>query len=199
MEPFNEKGDEIKILYNNLAKENLILKDFNPDSVILKVYKKYICRFINAYINDSNKNKLLFRKINYLCNLIKSLKDPDNNLLKYKSSNKENTRKVLFLFYLIIFHNQISLQEKKVQISLQGENDNNKKEIIDIYKKIKKLYNLLHIISLIFSKSYLDKVINLEDLEILLKILVLFTINNHSNLDIKRKSNIENIMYLKEL
>jgi hypothetical protein len=51
---------------------------------------------------------------------------------------------------------------------------------------------------LIFSKSYFDKVINIEDLEILLKMLILFSINNESNLDIKGKRNIENIMYLKE-
>ena len=96
---------------------------------------------------------------------------------------------MLFLFYLSIFRYQISWQA-----DIDIDNDNSK----IIYKKIKKIYKLLHIISLISLKSYLDKVINLEDLELILKMLVLFSINNHKNLDIKEKSNIENIMYLKE-
>ena len=53
-------------------------------------------------------------------------------------------------------------------------------------------------ISTYIPKLYFDKIINIEDLEIILKMFVLFSINNDNNIDIKENNDLQNIMYLKE-
>ena len=113
MESVNKGIYEIKTLYDNLKKANLQLTDFNPSSDILEGTINYFYQLIELYINHSIRNKQLFKKINYLCNKIKSRKDSDNLFLPYNLTKKESTRKALFLFYLSIFYYQISLQGKK--------------------------------------------------------------------------------------
>ena len=65
------------------------------------------------------------------------------------------------------------------------------------YLYFKKLYSLLKLVSSITSKLYLDKIIDITDLEIILKILIIFTVNDNYK-DIKENSDIKNFMYFKE-
>ncbi len=179
---------EIKLLNKNLTSTiNIQFQNFyqNSDS-ILKGNITYIHGLIKLYINNiySKQKNTLLKNINYLYKKITTRVNSNNISFKYKLTKKEYACKLFYLFYLVIFHYQISLQK-------------NNKMNEEICLNIKKLFNLLQIISIYISKFYFDKIINIEDLEIILKMLVLFSINGSSNLDIKNNGNLENIMYLK--
>ena len=184
----NNENEKIKALYNNLIlKGKLSLEKFflNSDS-ILKGNIYYIKNIINVFINvESFKAYSFLRNINYLNNTIISKNLQANFPIKYKISNHEGVKKNILLFYIIIYIYQIYFQNKK----RQEKSD---------YLMIKKLYDTLKNISSIVILFYINKLFDIEELEVIFKMLILFSINNYSNLDIKENNDIKNIMYLKE-
>ena len=185
----NNGNNEIKTLYNNLkSKGNLQLQKFNSNSEFIFTSNMiHIYRAINIYVNlNSFKRRIILRNINYLNKKFINLELSNNISFKYKFSNNNEVRKLILLFHLILYHIQIVLQNSKdIHSELKC-------------KIIKQLYNLNSIVSTFIPKFYLDNIINIDDLEILLKMFILFSINNYDNFDIKENNDIENIMYLKE-
>ena len=172
---------EIQILYNNLIlkEETQLLNCFSNSKFITKSNIYYIYNLIDIYLNQKSfKRTKLARFLNYMNTKITS-QNVSYLSSKYKLSKKEEAKKIVILIYLILFHCQISLQK----------NNNSKLK----YYIIKKLYYLNKINSYIISKFYLDKFINISDLENILKILILLSINN--NFDIKGHNDIYNIMF----
>ena len=216
----NNRNNEIKALYSTIMKKGNFhpFKFYSNSDFILKSSSDYIYMHIYNYIKqiiiqkldiikdkkegvydvDANINNIqdekkegikkyinnnkILRNINYLKKQI-ILKNISS---KYKLTNKDYTNNLLLLSYLIIFDFHISLNYNTEIIS------KNK------YLIIKYLYKVLKLNSLIASKLYLDKSLDLEQLEILLKILIIFSINNSHNIEIKEDNKLENIMYLKQ-
>ena len=170
---------EIEEIYNNLISNmNISFKQ-----MVSKPYSKgiifFVNKFINIYINLTSLTKnQIWRCINYLFYKL-------DKTYKYKSSNKENIKKVIILIYLSIYRYQVS-------ISLNTSIESSQK-----YYTIKKLYNFLNIFSSIVAKLFLAKIIELKELGTILKMLLLFSINNNYK-DLKENEDIKNIMYLKE-
>ena len=205
---FNIDGyNAIKELYNNLIQKGKIelQKFYSESNNIIQIHINYIFNVINLYIqaqknlfenkkegeekkiynNGAIRNiKLIMRKINYLSTNIVSKKLLNKFSLKFKLSNRNCTAKLLILTYIILFY---------IQNHLKNYNIDSKEK----YLIIKILYNFLGIVSNIISKLYFDKILTLDELEIILKSLILFSINDYKNKNIKENNNIENIMYLK--
>ena len=179
---------EIITIYNNLKSNNLQIENFyeNFDS-IFKSNTKYIYNIINIYTNLKNfKKKSILRNIVYLNKKILKSNISNNFSSKYKLSNNNDVRKFIFLFLIILYHSQVFIQnDKKISPELK-------------YNTVKKIYFLLYIFSTLVTKFYYDQIININDFEILLKIYILFSINNYNKFDIREKNNLKNIMYLKE-
>ena len=176
--------NEIKELYNNLiTKVNIEINKINPEQ-----YSNgpiiFINKFINIYINlKSFKKHKIWRKINFLNN---NLRKASLNIdYKYKTTNNENIKKIFLLFYLMIFRHQILL------------NENNRLDYSQKFLYVKNLYNLLKILSAIISKFYSDNIIDIDELGIILKMLIIFSLNKTYK-NIKGNSDIVNLMYFKE-
>ena len=175
---------EIKDLFNNLiSKVNIHLNKVKKEPYS-KGITMFINKFINIYINlTSFKTHRIWRYINYLNKKLR--KASSNNDYKYRTENKENYKKVIYLIYLMIFRQEISI--------LKITN-------IDLPKKFlyfKKLNILLKTMSAIISKFYLDKIVDVDELGLILKMLIIFTIND-SFTDIKENRDIKNFMFFKE-
>ena len=141
-------------------------------------------KFIDIYLHlNSFKRKNFWRNINYLN--IKYGNINHNIKNKIKTANKKAIKKIILLIYLSIFINQISIQNNLIFAPFEK------------YFFIKKLYNLLNIMSSIVSKLYKDKIINIEELDVLLKLLIIFTMNNEYK-NLKENNDIKNFMYFKE-
>ena len=197
---------QIKELYNNLfQKGNVKLQKFNLKSETKIESKTYNYIYENIYQiiqnqkerifkekNESLQNKIkkirriFLRNINYLYKQITSGKILNNTDIKYNLTNKELIINLFFLIYVIIFYFHISLGNN-------SEIDPKNKYLI-----IKLLYNILKKITSITSKFYSDKLLDIEQLEIIIKTLIIFSVNNSYNIDIKKKNYLKNIMYLKE-
>ena len=65
------------------------------------------------------------------------------------------------------------------------------------YLSIKKLFHLLKKMTPILSKLYIDKIFEIGEFEIIMKMLIIFTVNDNYK-EIKENNDIKNIMYLKE-
>ena len=176
---------EIKELLNTLkTKRTIELNKLN-----IKSYSKgiIICtnEFINMFINNLklSKRKNFRRYINYL-NIKYGQYFPNNNN-KFITSNKTEIKKLILLIYLLIYLNQISTHK--------NTNINSSKK----YLFIKKLYILLKLMSSVINKLYKYKIIDIDDLKIFLKLLIIFTMNDEYK-NIKENSDIKNLMYLKE-
>ena len=172
---------EIEDLFNNLIiKGNIELNKLNSEK-----YSKGIIRiiyeFISIYINLSTyKRHYIWRNINYLNHKLRN-----HNLKKfgYKFSNKKIIKNIFLLFYLMIF--QISISKiTNVDFAL--------KFFIN-----KKLFRFLKIMTAFTSKFYIDKLIDISELGIILKMLIAFSVNNTYE-DIKVNTDIKNLMYFKE-
>ena len=140
-------------------------------------------KFIDIYINllTYKKNKI-WRYINYLNFKLRNI---SSKILKYKTANKKNLKKILLLIYLMIYRYQIST------LKFTNMNSENK------FFRVKKLYQLLKTMSAITSKFYLSEILDIEELGIISKILIIFSIND-SFKNIKENSDIKNIMFFKE-
>ena len=183
------ENNELKTLCNNLIiKGNLKFQNFNLDAVsIFKSNTNFIYSLINKFIKlKTFKNKNILRNISYLNKDILKSKSSYSISFRSKLSNINEVKKYFLLFYMVLFHSQIYIQ------------NNQNYSTIKKYYYIKKLYNLFKKISTYIPKLYFDKIINIEDLEILLKMFVLFSINNYNNMDIRENNDLQNIMYLKE-
>ena len=173
----------IKELYNNLISKvnigfNKIIKEPYKNGII-----KCIHKFVNTYINlNSFKRNKIWRNINFP--KIKSRKTSLNIEIKYKINNKENIIKVLFLIYMMIYVEEASILKNNIDSSQK-------------FLYIKKLYNFLKIISSIVSELYKDNIIDLAELEVIIKMLIIFAMNNDSD-DFKENNDIKNMMFFKE-
>ena len=178
---FLEKEIE-DLLHNLITKGKIELNKINSEK-----YTKGICKithkFIDAFINYSpNKKNFLWRNINYLN---KKFRNKNLKNFKYKISNKKIIKNIFLLIYLLIFNLQLA----------KTKNTNN-----DLSKKFlyfKKLYNFLKIMTAFTSKFYVDKIIDIPELSIILRMLIIFSVNDTYK-DIKENSDIKNIMYFKE-
>ena len=174
---------EIKELFDNLiTKGNIELNKINSDHYTNQII---ICinNFIDKYIiMMSYKEYKIWRYINYLNYKFRHISSKE---MKYKSKNKVKLKKIYLLIYLSIYRYQISV--------INNTSFNSDKKFF----KIKKLYKILKIISTITSKLYKSAVLDIEELGIILKMLVIFAIND-SFKSIKENNDIKNIMYLKE-
>ena len=185
MEP---EGDDIEkevkeIIINIITKGNIQLnKLFNGD--ISKGIIIFMNKLINNYINKySYKGNNICRFITFLTKKF-SERLLDNNY-KYSTKNKTNIKKIISLIYLTIYRNQLSIMNSK---KIQSE---------EKYLSIKKLYYLLKKITPILSKLYIDGIFKIEEFEIIMKMLIIFTVNDNYK-EIKENNDIKNIMYLKE-
>ena len=179
------ENSELKTLCDNLIiKGNLKFQNFNLDAgSIFKSNTNFIYSLINKFIKlETSKKKQILRNISYLNKYILKSKSS----YRFKLSNTNEVKKFFVLFYMILFHSQIYIQNNQNYSSIKK------------YYYIKKLYYLFKSISTYIPKLYFDKIINIEDLEILLKMFVLFSINNSSDMDIRENNDLQNIMYLKE-
>ena len=180
----NNIKQEVNEIFNNiLANGNLKLKEFYVED-----YSKNIIIFINAYVKIyiniySYKNSKICRYINFLSK--KFMKVSLNDSYKYSRKNGTNIKKILLLIYLMIYRNHISILNDR-------EIKTDKKYLI-----IKNLNGLLKRMTPILAKIYIDKIFNLDELEILLKMLIIFTVNDNYK-EIKDNNDIKNVMYLKE-
>ena len=144
----------------------------------------YINKFIDKYCNlNSFTNKTIMRYINYLG--IKFTNNYLNNNYKNISRNKYIVKKFILLIYLSIYNYHISILKQTVS-------DSSNKYFI-----IKRLYYLLKKISPITSKLYLDQIIDIKGLGMILKMLIIFSINDDYE-KMKKYSDIKNFMYFKE-
>ena len=185
MEPDeNNMEKEVKEIINNITtKGNIQLnKLFNGN------YSKGIINFIyNLFENYIN---LYSHKANNICRFInflkkKFMKDSFNNSYKFITKNKTSIKKIILLIYLMIYRNQIYVINSAKIIKAQ-------QFLIE-----KKLYLLLKKMTPILSKLYIDKILNIVELEIIMKMLIIFTVNDKYK-EIKENNDIKNIMYLKE-
>ena len=159
-----ELEKEIKELFNNLIKKgNLEINKLNS-----RQYSKgiIICinKFIEKYINiDSHKSIAIWRNINFLN---KKFRDISSKKFGYKNTKKKDIKNIFLLVYLMIFRCQISMP-KTLSFNLSKK-----------FLYIKKLYNFLKIMISFTSKFYSGKVIDISELGIILKMLIIFSINN---------------------
>ena len=178
---------EIKEIIINLERKGKI----ELNKIYSKQYSKIILilfnEYINTYINlNSTKQKNFLRNLNYLS--IKSEKahlNIDNKYKTYKIKNKETIKAITLLIYLFIYRYHISTMDN-------ANIDSPKKYLI-----IRKLFNLLNYISPIISILYKSKILDIFELGILLKSLIIFSMNNKYKL-IRENNDIKNLMYFKE-
>ena len=174
---------EIKDLFNNLiSKVNINLNKIKKGPYS-KGITMFINKFINIYINlTSFKTHRIWRYINYLNK--KFQKASSDNDYKYRTENKENYKKVIYLIYLMIFRQETSIKMANIDLTKK-------------FLYFKKLNILLKTMSAIISKFYLDKIVDFDELCLILKMLIIFTIND-SVTDIKENRDIKNFMFFKE-
>ena len=189
-EDYKKMITKIIILLNNLKTKDIQIQRFFPDfNFISKSKIIFIYEIIKIFCGiPSTKKRIIFRyifrNINYLNKKI--IEQSSNKYSKYQESKGENTLKIFLLIYMIVFI---------IQISFKGKNDDEERnKNIQRFNKI--IFYFLEKISTLISKLYLDKTFDNISLEMIFKILILFSIND--NLEIKEKNDIENIMYLKE-
>ena len=182
MEPKEIQSEkELTELINNLIqKGNLDLTKLTPSQYSHRMI--FITnKFINLYINSfSSKRLRILRNIKYI--YTKYRKASLNTDYIYRIKNKSIIKRILLLIYLITY---------KIHIT-HIDIDSSKK-----YLYIRNLYNMIKMISVITAKLYLDKIIEITELETILKMLIIFTMNNKCD-DIKEKSDIKHLMYFKE-
>ena len=178
--------NNIIILLNNLKTKEIQVQKFFPDfNLISKSNINYIYKIIKIFCGiPSIKKRIIFRYINYLNKKI--INQSSNKYSKYQTTPGENTLKIFLLIYMIVFIIKISFKRKN------DDEERNK----NIQRFNKNIFYFLEKISTIIAKLYLDKTIDIISLEMIFKILIIFSIND--NLEIKEKNDIENIMYLKE-
>ena len=174
---------EVKEIFNNImTKGNIQL-----NKIYIGDFSKGIITFMNKlisnYINiDSHKGNNIGRFITFLSK--KFSRRPLDNSYKYSTKNKASIKKIILLIYLMIYRNQLSIMNSK---EIEAEKK---------YLSIKKLYHLLKKMTPILSKLYIDKIFEISELEIIMKMLIIFTVNDKYK-EIKENNDIKNIMYLK--
>ena len=186
----NERLDleqEIKELIINLeTKGQIELTKINTEKYSKKVIT-YINEFINIYIKlNSFKSKKRMRNIDHINNYFeKTILNIQNKYKIYKTKNKSATKAIILLIYLLIYRYQIS--------TIYNINIDSSKK----FHIIKKLYKLLRSMSSIISKVYISKIICLSELGLIIKMLIIFSMNNDYK-SIKENSDLKNLMYFKE-
>ena len=174
----NDIEREVKEMFNNImTKGNVKLNNLNTGDYskgIINFMNKLINKYINIY---SSKRSGILRYINFLSK--KFIEKPLKSDYKYSTKNKTNIKKIILLIYLMIYKNHISLMHSSDK--KDGTN----------FLCIKKLYHLLKKMSSILSKLYIDKVFELAELAIFIKMLIFFTVNDDLT-DMKENS----ILYL---
>ena len=162
----NNIEKEVKeIIIYIMTKGNIQLnKLFDGD--ISKSIIIFINKLINNYINIySHKRNNVCRFITFLTK--KFAKRPLDNNYRYSSKNKTNIKKLILWIYLMIYRNQLSIMNSKIIKSVEK------------YLSVKKLYYLLKKMKPILSKLYIDKIFEIEELEIIMKMLIIFTVNDN--------------------
>ena len=189
----NNVEQEVKEIFNNImTKGNIQLNKLYTGDIskgVITFLNKLICNYIKTYPNKEEKENKdykgnnIFRFITFLSK--KFAKRPMDNIYNYSNKNKARIQKVILLIYLMIYRNQISIK------------NSSKIEASEKYLHIKKLFYLLKKMTPILSKLYIDKIFEIDEFEIVLKMLVIFTVNDNRK-EIKENNDIKNIMYLKE-
>ena len=190
----NNVEQEVKEIFNNImTKGNIQLNKLYTGDIskgVISFLNKLICNYIKTYPKKTKKENLeinigknIYRFITFLSK--KFAKIPLDNIYKYSTKNKTRIQKLILLIYLMIYRSQISIRNSaKIKVS-------------EKYLSIKKLYYLLKKMTPMLSKLYYDKIFILEELEIIMKMLIIFTVNDNYK-EIKENNDIKNIMYLKE-
>ena len=180
----NNIESELKEMINNIiTKGNIQLTSLYNEN-----FSKGIIIFMNKLIDIyiitySYKRNYIFRFINFLYK--KFSKRPLDSNYKYFTKNKTRIKKIILLAYLMIYKHQLSIMNSKL---MKAE---------EKYMRVKKLYYLLKKMSPILSKLYIDKILEIGEFEIIMKMLIIFTVNDNYK-EIKENNDIKNIMYLKE-
>ena len=190
----NNVEQEVKEIFNNImTKGNIQLNKLYTGDIskgVISFLNKLICNYIKTYPKKTKKENLeinigknIYRFITFLSK--KFAKIPLDNIYKYSTKNKTRIQKLILLIYLMIYRSQISIRNSaNIKVS-------------EKYLSIKKLYYLLKKMTPMLSKLYYDKIFILEELEIIMKMLIIFTVNDNYK-EIKENNDIKNIMYLKE-
>jgi hypothetical protein len=179
----NDIFQEVEEIFNNIMTKGNIQLNKLYIGEFSKGMITFMNKLISNYINtNSHKGSNIGRFITFLSK--KFSKRPLDNINKFSTKNKTSIKTIILLIYLMIYRNQLSIMNSK-------EIEKEKK-----YLSIKKLYHLLKKMTPILSKLYIDKIFELFELEIIMKMLIIFTVNDKYE-EIKENNDIKNIMYLK--
>ena len=166
-----------KVIYEELSKNKIL-------SLALQYTDNIIQTFCNKNIALNNNKiitKMKNREFQFILKIYK-LKKMNKRYKIYSDSNQI----ILFQFFIAFYYNIF-----RHYLISKANNDSISKEYILI------LYDLLSKILKIFSKLYLDKNINDDRFEILLKLLLIFSISNSIDKEPNEKEEIINLMFFK--
>ena len=160
-----------------------IYEDLLNNKKSLLCYLQYTDKLILKYLNEieNKKNIFLINKIQkrnhqYIINLSTNARIS----IKYKSYKNDINKKITFIFITFIFN------LFKHFLLYKGKDGSNKK-----------INNILIIIINIIGKLYQDAIINDDYFEIILKLLLFFTISKSAEKEPNEKDEITNIIFFK--
>ena len=185
------KDSEIFIKLISKLEINNIQELINADKKSLSIKTQYINNIISLYLKEKetpNKAKKYIiniikrKRLSYLLNICQKLKSN----WKYKESiikNKITINNYFVIICFCFFYQVILIKEQK----------GNKKSIIS-------LYNLLNNLLIITGKLFLEEIIEINYFELIMKLLLTFTIKNSMislEEDINNNNEIFNLIYFK--
>ena len=192
----NENFDKSFYLFiDNILKIDFIkCKEISINEDIFPLYFKYTNNIINSYIAE--KNNTIYRKIilsknktlRYWNYINKSFKNKKFEI-KYKIF-KQTKQKIIIRFFIVFIFNLLNnvLIIKKKDITNKQINP-----IITIYQLMNEILNII-------GKLYIDKNINDEYFEFILKLLLIFSlVNSLENIEFKPNTiyEIKNLIFFK--
>ena len=172
-----------------LSKIDKVIYEELTNNKILSFALYYTDNIIQAYCNKNialnNKNKIINKKKKREFQFILKVYDMKKIKYAYKKYSESSQIK-LFPFFIALYYNIFNHY-----LMIKTKNDLYSKKNIII------LYYLLNKISRFFGKLYLDKNINDNKFEILLKLLIIFSVSNSIDKEPNEKDEIINLMFFK--
>ena len=167
-----------KVIYDELTNNNIL-------SIALQYTDNIILTYCNKNIALNNNNNIITKMKKREFQFILKIYGLKKMKYTYKKYN-DSKQLILFQFFIAFYYNIF-----RHYLIIKTNNDSISKQNIFI------LYNLLKKILAISGKLYLDKNINDDRFEILLKLLLIFSISNSIDKEPYVKEEIINLMFFK--
>ena len=152
----------------------------------LSYYSHYTDIIILTYLNDElNKKKIILNNKKNIRNIFYIIKIFKNNKAKYKYKEFKNSFKELLHLFFIAF----SFNMLKHDLIFKNNNTSKKKNVFKI------MNNLLEYFLNIFGKLYIDKNIDDESFELLLKFLIILSIAKSIEKEFNERDELINYKY----